>query len=78
MVMSSRFSIKLYGDSLGALLARYWTRKMQYYYDIYLSSGKKHHKYTEAEHAGFLDPADMSAAIAQRGERHSHGQYETS
>lgn len=36
--MSNRFSIDMYGEANGTLLSRYWTAKMFYYYDVYISS----------------------------------------
>lgn len=57
--LSARFSAKLYGDEVAALLSRYWAAKMQHYYDIYVASGKTSYAYTQEDHDSWDEPSGV-------------------
>jgi hypothetical protein len=44
---SARFDISLYGDAQASLMAREWARRLQYFFNIYTSSGDAHYVFSD-------------------------------
>ena len=64
MAVSARFSIAMYSERIGSVLAREWCRKMQHYYDIAVASEGSMHRFTEAEHASYQESGEFSLIVA--------------
>ena len=45
------------------MLAQAWSRKMQYFYDIYVASAEPAHVFTEAEILAYVEPEHFSEAF---------------
>jgi hypothetical protein len=57
---SARFEIGLYGLNLALVLARTWCSKVQYYFDVFESSGQVLYRFTDEDHRAWHEPAEFT------------------
>jgi hypothetical protein len=59
---SARFELALYGEAWAPVLARGWAHRMQFFYNLHVSSGTDDYRYTAVDAALYVEPAEFRRA----------------
>ena len=56
---TARFEISMYGEEVASNLAHGWCDRMLYFFNLWLSSGQEHYRYTAADVADYEEPPEI-------------------